>query len=148
MHSQPNKAPFFCCCPCPPRATCQNEFLVFTCFAFSTKVKYERRQIFTMQNQKKIFRPWGLEAKLEEGGFLSKIRKTKENDFVPTFFYEMIQNQIIQIQMFGIFTKWPFCLINETLSQNYLDQCNDVLHHKIHKLSLLMLILSIYVLVI
>ena len=52
---------------------------------------------------KKKFRPLGLEAKVEDGGFLFlKIRKTTENFFFRHFFHEMIENQIIQIQMFGI----------------------------------------------
>ena len=85
MHSQPNKAPFFCCCPCPPEGNLPKR--IFTCFAFPTKVNYGKRQSFTMQNQKKLFRPLGLEAKVEDGGFLFlKMRKTKENIFFPTFF--------------------------------------------------------------
>ena len=49
-----------------------------------------------MQNQKKKFRPRGLEAKVEDGGFLSKMRKTKEINFFRHFFHEMNSNLYVR----------------------------------------------------
>ena len=51
---------------------------------------------FLLCRIKKIFRPRKLEAKVEDGGFLSKMRKTKEINFFRHFFHEMNSNLYVR----------------------------------------------------
>ena len=64
----------------------------------------EKGRVSLCRIKKKLFRPLGLEAKVEDGGFLFKLKceRQKKIFFFRHFFHEMIENQIIQIQMFGI----------------------------------------------